>query len=68
MQLKWQRIQDGPSEKTKKDPKQVMPTISGTEKQLDKQNEFFSKETETLKKNRIDLLEIKNTLRKLNKK
>ena len=28
-------------------------------KQLDKQNEFFSKEIETLKKNRIELLEIK---------
>ena len=34
-------------------------------KQVDEQNEFFSKEIETFKKNRIDFLEIKNTLQEL---
>ena len=30
---------------------------------IDKQNEYFSNETETLKKNQIELLEMKNTLK-----
>ena len=36
-------------------------------KQLDEQNEFFNKYTETVKKNRIDLLEIKKQTKKRTK-
>ena len=34
-------------------------------KQLNQQNEIFSKEIETLKKNQIELLEMKNTLKEM---